>query len=63
MQGILFILILAIATLFSAYFFALMGLAIAGFAGVFNNLPEWTWAGILFVLTLATWRGLRYSPD
>jgi len=63
MQAVLFVFLMAIFTIATAYSFAFLGMAIAGAAGVIENLPEWTWASILVCLILMTWRGLRYSPD
>jgi len=63
MQAVLFVFLMAIFTIATAYSFAFLGMAIAGATGVIENLPEWTWASILVCLILMTWRGLRYSPD
>ncbi|MCT7949528.1 hypothetical protein NG798_07000 [Ancylothrix sp. C2] len=57
---ILFLVVLAVAI---TWLVAYVALLVNGLLIFFRLLPEWTWTVVLLILTLATVRGLRYSPD
>ncbi|MBD1937235.1 hypothetical protein [Microcoleus sp. FACHB-68] len=63
MREVLFIFILVIAIVAITYITTLLALAVSGCLMFLKYIPEWTWTLVLLVLTVATVRGLRYSPE
>jgi hypothetical protein len=59
MQGLIFLIVGAIAMLFSVYIVGL--LCLFGVSAVVSQMPDGLWLAVLLTLTVVAWRGLRLS--
>ncbi len=60
MLEIVAIIIFSIATFALAYLLGVIGMALTALFFLLEDIPGWVWTVILLILTIATYRGLRY---